>query len=555
MTMKQLVAAVAGAAVSCLAAGGLAQTGSDDASQPRRGVVGWANQAVIVESPVRVDTREHEGMYSTPLTVSRDALDGIRGAESVAMIGFPISDAELVDLDLRRIRVFDENAEFVNATNPAETLAERNREGRTLMFGGEVAGAPGSAAFIAITPTGTNGFVRLDGELHVISSGRHVEGAQPVVFSMSSLPEGYIDWKEFECNAIDPRTLAELNETEITPERMEAVLTQLPIAPPAEGGGAGGSFARSGDDPIQDCRIVDVGIEADVELGNEFLSADDPREALTDYIETLVATVSFIYIEQFNLEFRIIFQRDWIGQPTNADPWDGLSTLDVLFELIGVWNSDTAPTPLDWDGVHLLSARPLGGGVAFLGAICDLDFAHAVSADLNAAFPLDPDGRPVTQDEANWDIVVVAHEWGHNLGAPHTHGVTPPIDRCAFGGCSDAVGGTIMSYCHLCPGGIANIDLRFDDRMADEFIRPFIQGGAPCNLVQPADRCTDIPPAPCLADVNGDGRLNGGDFAAWIIAYNAGDPRADINQDGQITPGDFNAWLAAFNAGCDFGDD
>lgn len=55
---------------------------------------------------------------------------------------------------------------------------------------------------------------------------------------------------------------------------------------------------------------------------------------------------------------------------------------------------------------------------------------------------------------------------------------------------------------------------------------------------------------PCIADVNGDGALNGLDFNAWIAAYNTGDPRADQNQDGSIDPTDFSAWLANFRAGC-----
>ncbi len=421
-----------------------------------------------------------------------------------------------------------------------------------MMFGGEVAGAPGSAAFIAFTPTGTNGFVRLDGETHLISSGKHIENAEPVVFNLTTLPEGFINWKEFQCSAIDPQTMLELNDTELTPERARQVLAQLPLTPPP----AGDAAPARNDDPIDECRIVDVAIEADVELGNEFAGAEDQRQALLDYIETLVGTVSYIYTQQLNLEFNVIFARDWVGEATNADPWDGLSTAEVLFELRAEWTPTSAPTGLNWQGVHLLSARNLGGGVAFLRGICNQDFAHAVSADLNAAFPLTPAGLPVTRDAFNWDLIVVAHEWGHNLAAPHTHGIDPPIDRCAFGSCGDAAGGTIMSYCHLCSPGIQNIDLRFDDRMVEEFIRPFIEGGAGCNLVQPSERCQQSPVPPCPADVNGDQQLTGADFSAWIVAYNAGDlDLADINRDGQLTGADFNAWLAAFNAGCDFGED
>ncbi|MEL6797419.1 MAG: hypothetical protein AAFO89_11435, partial [Planctomycetota bacterium] len=108
MTMTRImVSLVAGAALACSTQGVLAQSGSDDGTTPRRGVVGWANQQAIVLSPLQIDTRPHDSMYSTPLTVSRQSLDSIRDAESVSMVGFPLSDAQLVDLEMRRIRVFD----------------------------------------------------------------------------------------------------------------------------------------------------------------------------------------------------------------------------------------------------------------------------------------------------------------------------------------------------------------------------------------------------------------------------------------------------------------
>jgi predicted outer membrane repeat protein len=56
--------------------------------------------------------------------------------------------------------------------------------------------------------------------------------------------------------------------------------------------------------------------------------------------------------------------------------------------------------------------------------------------------------------------------------------------------------------------------------------------------------------ASCLADVNADGAVSGGDFGAWVGAFNAGDQRADQNRDGQILPNDFTGWLQHHNAGC-----
>ena len=67
------------------------------------------------------------------------------------------------------------------------------------------------------------------------------------------------------------------------------------------------------------------------------------------------------------------------------------------------------------------------------------------------------------------------HELGHNFNSGHTHdgGYSPRVDTCGCpysnGRCTEscpaqlplAKSATIMSYCHLCGGGYANIDYTF----------------------------------------------------------------------------------------------
>lgn len=59
-----------------------------------------------------------------------------------------------------------------------------------------------------------------------------------------------------------------------------------------------------------------------------------------------------------------------------------------------------------------------------------------------------------------------------------------------------------------------------------------------------------VEPAPCPADVNGDGAATPADFSAWVAAFNAQAPECDQNGDGVCTPADFSAWIANFNTGC-----
>jgi hypothetical protein len=69
------------------------------------------------------------------------------------------------------------------------------------------------------------------------------------------------------------------------------------------------------------------------------------------------------------------------------------------------------------------------------------------------------------------------------------------------------------------------------------------------------DGTLGLPPAPaCLADVNVDGSVDGGDFIAFINSFAIGDasvdPLADVIVDGTIDGTDFIEFINAFAAGC-----
>ena len=66
---------------------------------------------------------------------------------------------------------------------------------------------------------------------------------------------------------------------------------------------------------------------------------------------------------------------------------------------------------------------------------------------------------------------------------------------------------------------------------------------------------SSFPPAiGCVADVTGDGTIDGSDFVAFINSFAAGDPlsdpTADVNQDNIIDGDDFILFINAFGAGC-----
>jgi hypothetical protein len=233
-----------------------------------------------------------------------------------------------------------------------------------------------------------------------------------------------------------------------------------------------------------------VAVESDFEYFQRFGNAVEA----VDYAADLVAYSQVVYAPEVDTELRVGSVSLWT---TPADPWQQFGPACGLFEFGRYWNDNRDHVPRTL--THFLSGKNNGGGIAWVGVLCSDEFdfditpyncpglAPAVdnyggdygySGDLDGNFDL---GNPAVL----WDVVVTAHEMGHNFNSPHTHcyngigGSASPVDMC-YGsepgcyagptslpgpGCSGPGNGcgTIMSYCHLLGGGIANISWTFGE--------------------------------------------------------------------------------------------
>jgi hypothetical protein len=218
-----------------------------------------------------------------------------------------------------------------------------------------------------------------------------------------------------------------------------------------------------------------------VETDFEYFQVFGDIEAAKAYALALLGAVS----DRFREQVGVILTIPYLGlYSTPSDPWfwssNGGSSIDVLYEFQGAWGPGFGGSPpAEGDLHHFLSGADLGGGVAYLPALCDPDYGFAVSGNLAGATPF-----PIAVGPLNWDFIVVAHETGHNFNALHSHDYCPPLDQCApdgwFGGCQTAQvctsEGTIMSYCHLCDGGMLNETTFFHPQSAAD-MRALASGG------------------------------------------------------------------------------
>jgi hypothetical protein len=102
---------------------------------------------------------------------------------------------------------------------------------------------------------------------------------------------------------------------------------------------------------------------------------------------------------------------------------------------------------------HAFLGKGLGGGIAYVGVLCDKSHGFGLVASMSGDFD--------NVQETMKDFLAFAHELGHNFGSDHTQNYSPPVDECWSGQtdeqltCPDSTiqnqgAATLMSYCHLC---------------------------------------------------------------------------------------------------------
>lgn len=363
------------------------------------------------------------------LSLADGAFENLRnGSESISLV-VPGIDGEELLLDLRRFTVTLPTTRFLSATSAGSVLMPAPE---VVNFRGQIAGQPGSHAFVSITSDGTvNGYVSKPGGQRLFLAGRqsNVAGGGGITLT----PELAI-----------PGLLGDVPSCG-TDHSHDLRVNLLPTV-------------AAGINPNPTPRVLFVAIDTD----QAFYQLFNDESAAQAYIVQLIAAISDIYIRDFGAKLILSFSRLW---PAGGEPFSAQS----LSGFADYWTINEDPSP--YHLIHLMSGRrdtPYGG-IAYVAGSCS-GFAYGISAFMLGSFPT-PVGLPHL---GNWDIVVVAHEMGHNMGTFHTHdGYNPPIDQCANGIWSR---GEIMSYCHIVPGGLLNTELRFTSRV-QEVVRGDIEFG------------------------------------------------------------------------------
>ncbi len=396
------------------------------------------NDAAREERAFPLEVRSRDAS-SVELAPRAGALAQLAQLERVRLTGAPLPDAQL-DLELTRIPLESRNLGFVLDGQPLDAqLADLDMS----VWAGHVRGAPTDEVMLSFSSLGCRGWIRRGAELFHLASGASEAGGwdDPLIVLVSDAT----------LRAAGAKPPPACRARELAPPSSMGAATPTPHA-----SGAPGISALAAPTLLE----ARVAIETDYQLSLVF---GGNVAAQASYLASLLTWISYRYEEQI----QTVLTYPYVGlYSTPADPWStpdwGGNSVDMLFEFQSAWSGGIPA------GAHLgafISGAPLGGGVAWLPGLCNAPYNFSVSGNIDSGVNF-----PVSVNSGNWDFMVVAHEIGHNFAAPHTHDYCPtPADSCApsgyFGSCQTSQSctnvGTIMSYCHLCPGGLSNITTYF----------------------------------------------------------------------------------------------
>ena len=241
----------------------------------------------------------------------------------------------------------------------------------------------------------------------------------------------------------------------------------------------------------------------------------------TTYIGQLVAGMSLIYERDVSSTqgngVRILQGYTILRVGEASDPYSdttGGADSVKLSEFGNYWDAQYPTTVVRRALAALLSGRQgssgSASGIAWVGALCA---GSGSGYSVNQLF--------TSVQGVDMDLLILAHEVGHNFGAYHTHSCyySPPIDRCVTpeGGCATAAGcpgsqtfngvttnGTLMSYCRCSPWALVFHPRSVTENPADPYGVDSVLsevGAATCmnslsgGLVPAAPTVTNVSPA------------------------------------------------------------
>lgn len=218
-----------------------------------------------------------------------------------------------------------------------------------------------------------------------------------------------------------------------------------------------------------------------VETDNEWLAGfgDDVVQA-QHWIEDAFLAMN-VFFER-DVETRLLIGDVFLRPASEPDPYSlaGSNRSGQLDEFGAYWKDNMGHVERQF--AAMFSGRDIPSrsfsGIAWVDQYCE--YGRTWSGRTPGSYSYNAIGSSWS---ASSIALYIGHELAHNMGSPHTHCYSPPVDECYSGedGCFSGAPscpvsglGSIMSYCHL-RGGCSNtaefhptVQALLEDRLAEE---------------------------------------------------------------------------------------
>ncbi|MBA4850600.1 GEVED domain-containing protein [Emticicia sp. BO119] len=322
-------------------------------------------------------------------------------------LAVPSSDGNAFELELIPVNIYGPQFRLLNAANQEVPFI------KPIHYKGIIKGDPNSLVALSISDGVISGFISNKDGNYVLGKIRKSENY--VLYNDKDL----LQKNTFECGAKEEklRQVADVNSCSTAPVR----------------------------DSAQACNPVLIHLEADYQI---YKDQDSNMVSATNFVTHLFTQVIVLYDREL-IDVQISELKIWDTDEPFMTPYT--VNFYQLYHAFGTYLTENIGGNFNGHIAHLLSSRPLGGGMGEIDVLCSKGWSVATGiGDTVVEVP--------TYSRA---VKVITHEIGHNLGSPHTNSCLWPCGALDNywtieqgpgngGACNlnpfPELGGTIMSY-------------------------------------------------------------------------------------------------------------